>query len=191
MAEPPPQSAAEDDADLVRRIAQAPGGAAAAEAELCRRLGPRVRLYGLKHLRSEAAAADLVQQVLLITLQRLRAGELREPERIASFVLGVSRMVVQDWRRGERRHERLLELYGPLALAGESPPGPPLDHERLRRCLEALPERERTVLIMTFYDERSAEEVGTELGLGAGNVRVIRHRAMSRLRTCVEPGVSP
>ena len=76
---------------------------AAAEAELYRRLAPRVRLYGLRHLRDRHAAADLVQQVLLMTLERLRAGKLREPERIASFVLGMCRMAVLEMRRGTRR----------------------------------------------------------------------------------------
>src|SRR5215831_13731290 len=80
------------DGALARRIATA--GAvpdSAAETELYRRLAPRVRLFGLRHLREPHAAADLVQQVLLMTLERLRAGEVREPERIASFVLGACR----------------------------------------------------------------------------------------------------
>jgi len=38
-----------------------PGGAAAEEAELCRRFARRVRLYGLPHLRDAHAAEDLVQ----------------------------------------------------------------------------------------------------------------------------------
>ena len=44
----------DDDAALARRISGQRD--AAAEAALCRRFGPRIRLYGLKHLRSEAAA---------------------------------------------------------------------------------------------------------------------------------------
>ena len=40
--------AQEDDGALARRIAARRGRDAAAEAELCRRLGPRIRLYGLK-----------------------------------------------------------------------------------------------------------------------------------------------
>ena len=67
--------AALDDGALARRIALA--GArpdTSAEAELCRRLGPRIRLYGLRHLRDRHAAADLVQQVLLLSLECLRAG---------------------------------------------------------------------------------------------------------------------
>jgi hypothetical protein len=68
-----------------------------------------VRLYGLRHLRDRQAAADLMQQVLLMTLERLRAGEVREPERIASFVLGACRMTVLEMRRGTRRREELLQ----------------------------------------------------------------------------------
>src|SRR5262245_54167125 len=79
----------ENDGALARRVtAAAPQVDVAAESELCRRFAPRIRLYGLRHLRSEAAAADLIQDVLLMTLQKLRAGAVREPDRLASFILG-------------------------------------------------------------------------------------------------------
>jgi RNA polymerase sigma-70 factor (ECF subfamily) len=60
-----------------------------------------------------------------------------------------------------------------------------LDHGRVARCLDGLPERERTVLVMTFFDEQGSDEVAVALGLSAGNVRVIRHRGLGRLRDCV------
>ena len=141
----------------------------------------------VRHLRNEAAAADLVQDVLLTILQKLRAREVREPERLASFILGTCRQVVIDGRRGGLRRERLLETFAadlsPLVDDG----GEALDTGRLRECLQRLPERERAVLVMTFYDERPAEAVGAELGLSAGNVRVIRHRGIERLRGCMQP----
>jgi RNA polymerase sigma-70 factor (ECF subfamily) len=177
-----------DDADLARRIAAAPLADAGAEAELCRRLGRRARLYGLRHLRDRHAAADLAQQVMLMTLERVRNGKLREAERLGPFVLGMCRMVVLDMRRTQRRRERLLEAF-PLDLPDEqSEMTPRLDHERLAECLRALPARDRSVLVMTFYDERPAAEVATELGLTEGNVRVIRHRGLQRLRRCVDAG---
>ncbi len=176
-----------EDAALARRIAAA-GTApdSAAETELYRRLAPRVRLYGLRHLRDRHAAHDLLQQVLLMTLERLRAGKLREPERIASFVLGMCRMVVLDIRRGTWRRETLLETYGNTAEAVEVPEPPALDADRLAGCLQALAERERTVVVQTFFADRSSDEVAKELGLSAGNVRVIRHRALARLRVCMD-----
>ena len=142
---------------------------AAAEAEFCRRFAPRVRLYRLRHLRDPHAAADLVQQVLMMTLERLRVGKLRESERLASFVLGMSRMVVMDLRRGTARRGTLLETYGVVEEAVE----------------DAEPrvfEPERSVVVANFFDEESP----VQLGLTAGNVRVVRHRALRKLRECME-----
>jgi RNA polymerase sigma-70 factor (ECF subfamily) len=174
-----------DDATLALRVGQAaPDTDREAEAELCRRFGPRVRLYGLRHLRDEAAAADLMQQVMLMMIERLREGALREPEKLASFVFGICRMVVLDLRRGHVRREKLLELYGDALLPPETPP-PGFDQKRLVHCLDHLPERERSVLLLTFYDDTPAEALARELGLSQANVRVIRHRGLERLRLCV------
>lgn len=174
-----------DDAALALRVARAaPASDREAEAELCRRFAPRVRLYGLRHMGNDAAAADLMQHVMLLMIERLRAGVLREPERLASFVFGICRMVVLDLRRGNARRERLLETYGEALLPVETPPPDP-DRERLAHCLECLPERERTVLLLTFYDDMPAEALARELKLSQANVRVIRYRGLERLRACV------
>jgi len=174
-----------EDAELARRIAAAGERIdSAAESELYRRLAPRVRLYGLRHLRDPHAAHDLVQQVLLTTLERLRAGKLREPERIASFVLGMCRMTVLEIRRGTWRREQLLETYGGTE-AFDAPEPLALDGERLAKCLEALAERERSVVSLSFFAEQAGDEVAKALGLSAGNVRVIRHRALGKLRECM------
>ena len=181
-----------DDGALARRVAAAGKSPdAPAEAELYRRLARRARLYGLRHLRDEQAAADLAQQVLLTTLERLRAGEVREPDKIASFVLGMCRMTVLEMRRGTRRREELTEKWVPASAgmteeAGYEAPEPlMLDPDRLAGCLEALPERERSVVVMSFFADKQADEVGAELGISGGNVRVIRHRALGRLRECM------
>jgi RNA polymerase sigma-70 factor (ECF subfamily) len=182
----PQEVASLEDAALARRVAAA--GAridSAAETELYRRLAPRVRLYGLRHLRDPHAARDLMQQVLLMTLERLRAGKLREPERIASFVLGMCRMVVLEIRRGSWRRETLLETYGDTAEAVDVPEPLALDADKLAACLQTLAERERTVVVLAFFADKSGDEVAKELGISAGNVRVIRHRALGRLRSCM------
>jgi len=172
-----------EDADLVRQIAS--GSDREAEAELFRRMAPRIRLYGLRHLRDQHAAEDLVQQVLITALEALRAGRLREPEKLASFVLGTCRMTVMDLRRGAQRKERLLEQFGADLLRPVQPSMPHLDHEQLTSCVQNLKERERAVVVMTFYDEQTGADVARFLGLSDANVRVIRHRAIHQLRDCM------
>jgi len=175
-----------DEGALVRAIITArPDLDTEAEGELCRRLAPRIRLYGLKHLRDAAAAADLAQQVLLITLQRLRAGELREPDHIVSFVLGTARLTVLEMRRGPTRRERLLNAVSEEPATTEIEISSDLEQRRLVGCLYALSERERSIVILTFCHDRPAEQVAAELGLAGGNLRVIRHRALQRLRACL------
>jgi RNA polymerase sigma-70 factor, ECF subfamily len=174
---------------VARRIADAGAGdARASEAELYRMLAPRVRRYGLRHLRDPHAASDLVQHVLTLTIEQLRDGRVREPERVLSFVLGTCRMTVMDQRRTELRREDLLRRYADDAMSAEVAITPRLDHMKVADCLDRLPERERSVLVLTFYDDASSEDVGAQLGLSAGNVRVIRHRGIDKLRRCVDSG---
>lgn len=184
----PPQ----DDAALAQAIAAAaPRVDRDAEAELYRRLAPRVRLYGLRHLRNAHAAEDLMQQVLLMTLERLRAGKLRQPEKLASFVFGMCRMVVLEARRGTARREGLLRIYGGVPEEMDPPEQQDLDEARLAGCLERLPERERSVLILGFFADKPADAVARELGLKQVNARVIRHRALLKLRECMSLGDTP
>jgi len=177
------------EARVARRIAEsAPGAARDAEAELYRLLAPRARRFGLRHLRDAHAASDLMQHVMTLTIEQLRSGRMREPERVLSFVLGACRLTVQDQRRGERRREDLLQRYADALPTADLHIAPRLDHARVADCLERLPERERSVLVMSFLDDQPSEAVGQQLGLSAGNVRVIRHRGIDKLRRCVEPG---
>jgi RNA polymerase sigma-70 factor, ECF subfamily len=171
-----------NDAELVRHVG---AGDRAAEAELFHRMAPRIRLYGLRHLRDAHAAEDLTQQVLITTLEALRAGRLREPEKLASFVLGTCRMTVLDLHRGAQRKERLLQQFR-ADLAGSAQSFmPSLDQDRLMECVQNLKERERAVIVMTFYDEKTGADVSRFLGISEANVRVIRHRAIHQLRDCM------
>jgi len=171
-----------NDAELVRLIGS--GSDREAEAELFRRMAPRIRLYGLRHLRDEHASDDLTQQVLITTLEALRAGRLREPEKLASFVLGTCRMTVLNLRRGAERKQRLLEQYA-VELPVAAQPATTLDRDLLQRCVQGLNERERTVVVMSFYDEETGADVAGSLGVSEANVRVIRHRAIRQLRECM------
>ena len=174
------------DGDLARAVAaKVPGLAEAAESELYRRFAPRVRLYGVRHLRDEEEARDLSQQVMLLVLEKLRGGAVRDTDQIASFVLGVSRMMSKDLKRREWRREQLRDAFLPVSAVEAPAREAALDVDHLEACLSRLAARERMVVLLTFYAEKTGSEVGQELRLTEGNVRVIRHRAIERLRTCM------
>jgi RNA polymerase sigma-70 factor (ECF subfamily) len=174
------------DADLSSAVMSAgAAGCAPAEAELCRRFGRRVRLYGRSRLRDSSTVDELVQRVLLIVLTKLRAGQIHSPERIDSFILGTARLVARELGRPrEQPVELQAELPCPLS---ETRPDL-LEVMRLDECLKALAERDRTIVSLSFFQEQSADEIGAALGMESGNVRVTRHRALVRLRGCMGLG---
>lgn len=175
-----PFTEATSDAELAAGVERRHPGA---ERELCRRFAPRIRVYGVKHLRSEEHARDLVQAVLLAVLVALREGRVIEIEELGRFVLGTCRHLVHHQRRASSRAEPL-----PPELVLEAPS---LDDERvdqaaLFRCLEGLDLRSRTILQLAFCRDKSAQEIADLLATTAGNVRVVRHRALGALRQCLD-----
>jgi RNA polymerase sigma-70 factor, ECF subfamily len=172
------------DAELVQRVVAYAEDAGTHEAELCRRFAPRVRLYGLRHLRDDDRARDLVQAVLVVLIEAVRGARIDNPERVDRFVLGTCRNVAARMRDGDRR----LVLVDPadLAVTAALPTPERLDAQALYRCLAALDGRSRTIVNMSFHDEASAGEIAALLGTTAGNVRVLRHRAVAQLRTCLD-----
>jgi RNA polymerase sigma-70 factor (ECF subfamily) len=178
-----------DDGELVRRIAAAPRDAADAEAELCRRYVRRIRLYGRRHLRDDQKAADLVQDVMAAVIEAARAGRIDDPERLRPFILGTSRFIAWRMRRGEHRRDATVGRAQGETVAAVATDGmawSSIDAERLEQCLAGLPAREQRVLYLSFYEERSGGEIAAALSLTEANVRVIRHRALGRLRLCMD-----
>lgn len=179
VSAPAPDEAASD-GDLARAVSQ--GAGEAAEAELAGRFVRRVFLYGVRHLRDESRADDLAQDVMTSVIEKLRAGQVREPDRIGSFILGTARWMARDQQRREHRTKAVEDEAGRqqddrAELRDRS------DVDRVARALGELSERERMVVISSFHQDHTAQEIGEALGLRPGHVRVIRHRALARLAT--------
>jgi len=158
------------------------------EREICERYAGRIRAYGLRHLRDANAAQDLVQLVLLAVLQALRDGRVEQPERLDAYVLGACRNAAMDMRRGDARRRRLAERATAGMPECYEPSWASIDRVRLESCLRHLEPRDRAIVLATFVEDRDADDIGAQMKLSAGNVRVIRHRALARLQACVEGG---
>lgn len=174
--------------ELVHTVAEgaAPTDRSAAERELCVRLAPRIHLYGLRHLRDDAAARDLVQEALIVLLEAARAGRIDDPDHVDRFVLGTCRNLIARRRRNERRARSSAGTALPVQDAELPPAFSCIDSARLAFCLGMVAPREQRVMRLTFQEDRSADEIAAELGTTPGNVRVLRHRTLTALRRCVE-----
>lgn len=174
-----------EDAELVRRVA---AGEERSEAEraFCQRYSARVRRYAERHLRDPDAMADLTQQVLLSVIEAMRAGRIDDPARLGAFVLSTCRYLTWDENRASARQKRLQQALGTEPLPVVVPSDSSLDSARLGRCLGALAERERSVVLLTYCEDWPGQRIADELGTTAGNVRVLRHHAIEKLWACLE-----
>ncbi|MCR4402745.1 MAG: FliA/WhiG family RNA polymerase sigma factor [Firmicutes bacterium] len=60
--------------------------------------------------------------------------------------------------------------------------------ERLARAIDELPERERLVVTLHYYDELTVKEIAEILGVSEGRVSQLHTRAVLRLRSRLAPG---
>jgi RNA polymerase sigma-70 factor (ECF subfamily) len=195
-----PVSMEVSDAELIMAIATPGPEGRQAEAALCRRFAPRIHLYGRRHLRDDDRARDLVQAVLLAVLQAARAGRIAEPAHADRFMLGTCRNIASRMRDSEARSAgpaawEVLETIEAPASWQDAYAHAKVDVGALVRCLGELEERRRQVVTLSFQDECGADEIAERLAMTAGNVRVLRHRAVADLRRCLDgrpaPGQEP
>nr|WP_206607060.1 sigma-70 family RNA polymerase sigma factor [Sandaracinus sp.] len=157
-----------------------------AERELCRRLGPAVRAFARRRLRSRAAVDDFAHDVMIEFIEALRAGRVADHSRVGGFALGICRNLARSGnRKMERRQEALERLFAPPE---PTPPWDPivLSRSRLEECVALLTDRARHILRATFTEESSDDEIAVGLSISQTNVRVIRHRSLAALRECME-----
>ena len=186
-------SAAPAETPVAALVQRAAAGDRDAESVLCRRFGGAVRLFARRRLRRPEAVEEFAQDVMLVLIEALRAGTVSDPARLGGFVLGICRNLVSDRVRQKERREALWAQYGSaLAPPVVEPAGDEVGHDviHLEDCLSQLPERSRDVVRLAYGEARSADEIATHLGTSAVNARVLRHRALQALRTCMSKRIS-
>jgi len=184
-----PSAPAAPEAEALSR--RALGGDRDAERELCRRLGPAVRAFARRRLIGRAAVEDFTHDVMLTFVEAVRAGRIEDPARAAGCALGICRNLARDRARIRDRRREALETFADPEGEARLPWEPMLlDPARLEDCLSRLTSRDRSVIRGTFHDDRTDEEIAGELAISTGNVRVIRHRSIAALRTCLENPLS-
>ena len=136
---------------------------------------------------NETDAEDLTQQVFLKAWQAIdRYKRMASP--FVAWLMTISHNLVIDLYR-TRKDRAYLEAE---VLADDSGPSPEraaeasLEQQRLRRAILQLGGDEQQVVMLRFIEGFEFAEIASVLKKKEGNVRVILHRALVKLRNILE-----
>ncbi|BET68716.1 sigma-70 family RNA polymerase sigma factor [Opitutales bacterium ASA1] len=141
--------------------------------------------YFYRALASRADAEDLALQ----TFERVyRAASRYRPEaRFSTWLFSVARRELL--RELRRRRRKPVDPVAPEDLEGvdgrgsSACPGEVAElEEALLVALQSLPERQRSVLLLTASGDHSRSEIAEMLSISVGNLDVVLHRARQALR---------
>ena len=148
---------------------------------------PTVQRYCVRRL-PVADANDAASEVFLVAWRRrdhAPAGDETLP-----WLLGVARNVVRNIQRSARRSDRLV------ARAGDEPrredPGPEVqvvrrsEFEEVAAALDSLSEDDREVIRLRAWEELTAPQIATVLGVSLEAAKKRISRASARLTKAVE-----
>lgn len=177
---------AEGDPVVLRAIA----GDRRAEREICARLMPAVRAFAQRRLRA-SSVDDFAHDALMLFVEALREGRIQDTSRVATFALGICRNLARERARTHERRRELMDRYGLIdadLAAWDTPVR--VRREHLEDCYSQLPDRARRVIRATFCQDEADSDIARALSLSEANVRIIRHRSLAALRSCLEKPIS-
>ena len=153
--------------------------------QLFQRYAATILRVGRRHLGSDDAARELVQQTFL----RLHGArrDFREGERLHPWLMTIVMNLVRDqWRARKRKPTSSLEYEPPDGRPTQDAEHEGLDRARrarlLHQALERLPAGQREVVELHWLQDRPFAEVAEIVGSTAGAVRVRAHRADGKLK---------
>ncbi|MBD0842533.1 SigE family RNA polymerase sigma factor [Streptomyces sp. TRM68416] len=124
------------------------------------------------------AAEDLLQNALIKAAGRWN--RIDEPEAYVRQIL--YRQQISRWRLKWRRRE-LSVAEPPDTRARSDDAGTAELRLVMRGALARLTARQRTVLVLRYFEDLPEADVARLLGCSVGTVRSTTHRSLSRLRT--------
>ena len=206
-------SGSADDASLVRELA---AGSEAALGTLYDRYGDAIFAAAYRLTSDRGTAEEVVQETFLTLWNR---AELFDPNAgsLAAWLHTIGRNRAVDRLRAAGRRPQLVTLSsatrdenetqaleravaGGTVMAGAVQPPSPEEaasaadrRDAIRRAIAAMPEVERTVILLAYQEELSQTEIADRLDWPLGTVKTRTRRALLRLRDVLggEFGPSP
>ena len=153
-----------------------------AEVELAHKFTRPIFLICIARLRNRESANDLTQDILLAVLRALRAGQLREEDKLPQFVQGTARNLINNFiRRKVRRAESALPPSEALPFDATAEFRRVERRQALAEALGELTANDREILELAAIEGLSSLEIARRLGMSHDAVRARKSRAIRKI----------
>ena len=187
------ESQAEFAKQLTIRIGE---GDAIAETELVKRYATGIKLMLYKRTGNRQVSLDLCQDTFIVALQKLRAGEIRNPESLAAFLRQMAVNLLIEHFRKERRYVSEEGGIISLQMAPRDRKAEWIDHQHARTLLDGVIEqlaqlRDREILRRFYLLDQDKARICDALKLSAAHFDRVLYRARKRMCEMIEqqPGL--
>lgn len=144
----------------------------------------KIYLFVKKRILQEQDAEELTADIFTAVYKNL--GRYRpEVSSLDTWIYVITGNRIKNYyrdRKDEMLTDEMEEMIQKQELSAEDVTMLRQEREDLLQCLKQLPVRERSIIILKYYQGKSSEEIGRQLDLTSGNVRVILKRSLNKLR---------
>jgi len=157
-------------------------------AQLFRHFAPRLKSYFTKRGGDPAMAEEITQEAMVAVWKN--AGQF-DPAKAsaATWIFTIARNLSVDRFRQARRPA--FDPNDPAFVPeDEEPPDRVLERaeaeEKVREVMASLSDNEKSVLMLSFYENQSHSEIAEQLGLPVGTVKSRIRLAFGKLRAALD-----
>ncbi|MSU56935.1 MAG: sigma-70 family RNA polymerase sigma factor [Pedosphaera sp.] len=153
------------DFELLQRFAR--HGEQSAFADVVRRHLDLVFATALRKLEDPGAAQEVAQNVFTVLARK--AWRFAPDDSLPAWLYKTALLESKSWLRGELRRRRREETAAELGTTMKTPNEQPAFNalvQLLDEALLSLREKDRTALLLRFYESLSLRDVGVSLGVG-------------------------
>lgn len=174
--------------DLSQLITKAKGGDKDAFGQIYNLFARRIFRYcqfNLTGQRSEEAQ-DLCQETFLKAYKSISSFSERKGGSFQAYLFRIARNLIID----SSRKKKDIPLKEYLSIEAEGDLDEQIDkkqeNQKLKEAINKLPEIERQIVILRYFEELTTAEVARVIGKREGALRVRSHRVLKKLKDLME-----
>jgi len=170
------------DEKTVELIRAAQGGDQRAFHELVAMYDTRIMALALQLLRNKEDAEDIYQEVFIKAWRNLSSFEFKSD--FYTWLYRITTNTCFSYRSGRHRHhlENISLEEGYHDAYDEDIQERTEQQQRIIEAVNGLPQKQKTVFVMRYYQGHKINDIATLLGCNPGTIKRYLHRATLKMR---------